>query len=94
MSRDFFADTVGAVHITGNLVRFDLTSLQPGEGQGRQEVSHRLIMPLEGFVSAFNLQEQVIRQLTQTGVLVDGRVFPDKPPARMPADNDGNEKDQ
>jgi hypothetical protein len=92
MSRDFFADTVGAVHVTGNLVRFDLTSLQPGEGQGRQEVTQRLIMPLEGFVSAFNLQEQVIRQLTQNGVLVDGRVFPASPTAPAAEDEDREEQ--
>lgn len=76
MSRDLFADAIGAVHITGNLVRFDLLSLQPGDGQGKQEMTQRLVMPLEGFVNAFNLQEQVIRQLTQNGVLVDGRIFP------------------
>ena len=79
MSRDVFTDAIGAVHITGNLVRFDLMSLQPGEGQGKQEMTQRLIMPLEAFVNAFNLQEQVIRQLTSNGVLVDGRVFPAAP---------------
>lgn len=76
MNRDLFADAIGAVHITGNLVRFDLVSLQPGDGQGKQEMTQRLVMPLEGFVNAFNLQEQIIRQLTQNGVLVDGRIFP------------------
>lgn len=76
MKSDLFADGIGAVHITGNLVRFDLMSLQPGDGQERQEITQRLVMPLEGFVNAFNLQEQVIRQLTKNGLLVDGRVFP------------------
>lgn len=81
MKQNIFADAIGAVHVTGNLVRFDLTSLQPGEGQDQQEITQRLIMPLEGFVNAFNLQEQVIRQLTRNGVLVDGRVFPAAAPA-------------
>lgn len=76
MKQNIFADGIGAVHITGNLVRFDLVVLQPGEEKGQPEITHRLILPLEGFVSAFNLQEQVIRQLTKNGVLVDGRVFP------------------
>ena len=86
MNRDVFADAIGAVHITGNLVRFDLMSLQPGEGQGKQELTQRLIMPLEAFVNAFNLQEQVIRQLTKNGVLVDGRVFPAAPEAEKEAE--------
>lgn len=76
MKSDLFADGIGSVHITGNLVRFDLMSLQPGDGQERQEFTQRLVMPLEGFVNAFNLQEQVIRQLAKNGLLVDGRVFP------------------
>ncbi|SHI91416.1 hypothetical protein [Propionispora hippei] len=79
MKQNVFADGIGAVHITGNLVRFDLAVKQPGEANGQLEVTHRLIMPLDGFVSAFNLQEQVIRQLTQNGVLVDGRSFPAQP---------------
>lgn len=76
MQRDIFADTIGAVHVTGNLVRLDLMNLQPGEGSGKKELAHRLIIPLEGFVQAFNLQEQVVRQLSQNGILVDGRSFP------------------
>ncbi len=76
MKRDLFTDGIGAIHITGNLVRFDLVALQPGGEQEKKEVTQRLIMPLEAFVDAFNLQEQVIRQLTKTGVLVDGRIFP------------------
>lgn len=76
MTQNIFADGIGAVHITGNLVRLDLVSQQPGEGKNQPEITHRLIMPLDGFVSAFNLQEQVVRQLTQNGVLIDGRSFP------------------
>ena len=89
MKQNIFADGIGAVHITGNLVRFDLVSVQPGEEKGSQEITHRLIMPLEGFVSAFNLQEQVIRQLTKNGVLVDGRFFSETPAVDKEAGQDG-----
>lgn len=82
MSREIFADTIGAIHVTGNLVRIDLMSFQPEDGQSpkqdpvKQMLTHRLIIPLEGFVGGFNLQEQVVRQLTKNGVLLDGRTLP------------------
>lgn len=72
---DLFADEIGAIHVTGNLVRLDFTAAQPGEEGGATKTTGRLVMPLEGFIKAFNLQEQLVRQLTQSDVLVDGRVF-------------------
>lgn len=79
MIRDLFTDAISSVHVTGNLVRFDLASLQPGEDGGKPAVTRRLVMPLESFVNAFNLQEQVIRQLTKNDLLIDGRIFPAAP---------------
>lgn len=73
MNREIFADAISAVHITGNLVRIDLMSLQPHlkskDGQPVYDISQRIIMPLEGFAKSFSIQERVIQQLIENGVL-------------------------
>jgi hypothetical protein len=73
MNREIFADAISAVHITGNMVRIDLMSLQPHmkskDGQPVYDISQRIIMPLEGFVQSFATQEKAVRQLIESGVL-------------------------
>ena len=73
MNREIFADGINAVHITGNMVRIDLMSLQPqlkkDNGQPVFDVSHRIVMPLEGFVQSLPILERTIAQLIQAGVL-------------------------
>lgn len=72
-----FADQIGSVHMKGNLVRFDLLATQSDDEETNElKLAGRLIMPLEGFIKAFNLQEELISQLTQNGVLMDGKVIP------------------
>jgi len=73
MNQEVFADGINAVHVTGNMVRIDLMTLQPHlkneQGQPIFDVSRRIIMPLEGFIQAFAVQENIIKQLFETGVL-------------------------
>lgn len=73
MNKELFADAVSAVHITGNIVRIDLMSLQPHlksqNGQPVFDVSQRLIMPLDGFVQSFAVMEKAINQMVEAGVL-------------------------
>lgn len=70
---NIFADGVSAVHVTGNMVRIDLMNLQPGvqaeNGGPVFQIEQRLILPLEGFVEAFKIQEQIIGQLINAGVI-------------------------
>lgn len=88
MVQDIYADGIGNVHVTGNMVRFDLISLQPNlksdNGQPVFDLNHRVIMPLEGFVQAFNLQETLVKQLLQSGVLKNQP----NPPVQMSAVQD------
>lgn len=71
--QEIFTDGISNIHLTGNLVRFDLISLQPqlkaDNGQPVFQFSHRMIMPLEAFIQAFGLQENLVNQLIQAGVL-------------------------
>ena len=73
MNREIFADGISAVHVTGNLVRIDLMTVQPQlkskDGQPVVEVNQRIVMPLEGFVQSLAVQDNIIKQLIEAGVL-------------------------
>ena len=73
MQQEIFADGISSIHITGNLVRIDLMTVQPhlksDNGQPVAEINKRIIMPLEGFVQSLPLQENIVKQLIEAGVL-------------------------
>ena len=73
MNREIFADGISAVHVTGNLVRIDLMTVQPQlkskDGQPVVEVNQRIIMPLEGFVQSLGVQDNIVKQRIEAGVL-------------------------
>lgn len=69
-----FADTLLNISITGNLVRLDLGTITPVQTQdSKQELratpTQQVVMPMEGFVRAFGMQEQIIKKLITDGVL-------------------------
>lgn len=73
MNQEIFADAISAVHVTGNMVRIDLMSLQPqlksDNGQPVFDISRRIIMPLDGFIKSIAVQEQVLQQLIAAGTV-------------------------
>ena len=73
MNKEIFADGISAIHITGNLVRIDLMTVQPhlksDNGQPVVEMNSRIIMPLEGFVQSLSVQDNIVKQLMDAGVL-------------------------
>lgn len=73
MNKELFADGISAVHVTGNLVRIDLMTMQPHlnseNGQPVVEINNRIIMPLEGFVQSLSVQDNIVKQLIEAGVL-------------------------
>ena len=71
---DIFADTFNGIAVTGNLIRIDLATLVPDSagGQGQQprfESRQRLIMPIDGFLRAFALSEDVMKKLLAAGIV-------------------------
>ena len=69
-----FADTLLNVSITGSLVRLDLGTMIPAknaEGKSglRATSTLQIVMPIEGFVRAFGMQEQIVKKLVADGVL-------------------------
>ena len=73
MNQEIYADAISAVHITGNMVRIDLMTQQPhlksDNGQPVFDISRRIIMPLDGFIQSFAVQEKILKQLIDAGVL-------------------------
>lgn len=69
-----FADTVLNITVTGPLVRLDLGTVIPSQTKdGKQELhatpTQQLVMPLEGFLRAFGMQETVVKKLVADGVI-------------------------
>lgn len=71
--KETYADMVSAVHVTGNMIRIDLMTMQPHlKSEGGEpvfELSGRVLLPLEGFVQGFRIQEAIVAQLLENGVL-------------------------
>lgn len=69
--QEIFADGIAKCHVIGGTVRFDLGSLQPTE-DGKNptlESNTRIVMPLQGFLSAMNIMQQMANKLVENGVL-------------------------
>lgn len=75
MKQALFADSIFNVTVTGNLVRIELgvAELGAANAEGKQEVklvqSQQIVMPLDGFVRAVGMQEEVVRRLIKDGVV-------------------------
>ncbi len=70
-TKEIFADGIGQIHFAGAMVRFDFVTLQPEE-EGKAPVpqsSIRIIMPPQGFLSAFDSMQKLIDKLLDAGVL-------------------------
>jgi hypothetical protein len=70
--QDYFADMIGNIAITGNLVRIDYMRLQGADQEKKQlkyELSHRLVMPIEGFLRSLEMMDKIRQKLIDDGVL-------------------------
>lgn len=70
--KEIFADTVDAVHFTGDMVRLDFGTVQPPEKEGGDPTikqSFRVIMPLQGLLSTAESMQNLINKLTDAGIL-------------------------
>ena len=69
--KEIFVDGIGRIHFAGGMVRFDFVTLQP-EQEGKAPIpasNLRIIMPPQGFLSAFHSMQQLIDKLVEAGVL-------------------------
>ncbi|MBF0143107.1 MAG: hypothetical protein HQL59_06570 [Magnetococcales bacterium] len=75
---DVFADMVKHIDFSGGLVRLELVSAYPEEKQSDSQIrlqrSGRLIMPLNGFLSTFQVMQDLIDQLVKSGIVQKNQV--------------------
>ncbi len=73
MNQDIFVDGISNINVTGNIVRIDLAALQTQlknqNGQPVFATSQRIVIPLDGFLQGIALQQNIVQQLIQAGVL-------------------------
>ena len=72
-SREVFADGIGDISLSNGMVRIDLISLsaQQKEEDGKPvfEFKQRIVLPAEGFLRSFHIQERWIQQLVDEGII-------------------------
>ena len=90
MTNEVFADGIGRIDFAAGVVRFELVSVEPGEGgQNRLEARQRVIMPLEGFLATLGTMSNLVNKLVEAGVL---RQNPTAAAAAGPAETKGKGK--
>ena len=80
--KEIFADGIGQIHFAGGMVRYDFVSLRPGAEAPASEAVVRVVMPPQGFLSAFGSMQQLIDKLVDAGVLKKNE---EPAPAAVPA---------
>lgn len=74
MAEQIFADIISGIAVTGNLVRIDYATLateQPSDQKAprRFTATHRVVVPLEGFLRGLGAQQEVVQKLVDAGVI-------------------------
>ncbi|MGI5832469.1 MAG: hypothetical protein ACOX6D_08070 [Thermoguttaceae bacterium] len=71
MKQEIYADGIGQIHFAGGMVRYDFMTLQPNPDGAAPtpEFNERIIMPPQGFLTAFNSMQRLIDKLVEAGVL-------------------------
>ena len=68
-TRDFFADGIGEITLSGGMVRMDLVTLvgsqNDPDNKPRLELSKRIVMPPDGFLRSFSAMENLVKQLIE-----------------------------
>jgi hypothetical protein len=81
-----FADRVGTINITGGLARIDFLSLQNlnvEKNEASFELSHRLVMPLDGLMQLAENLNRLREELAKQGAT------PAQPPTSVEATKSG-----
>ena len=72
-SKNFFADGIGEITLSGGMVRMDLVTLVGSQNnpddKPRLELSRRIVMPPDGFLRSFSAMENLVKQLIDAGLV-------------------------
>ncbi|CAK0762113.1 hypothetical protein WCLP8_3410002 [uncultured Gammaproteobacteria bacterium] len=71
MATEVFADTVGRAEFAAGMIRIELASIEPGEegAAASMVVRQRVIMPIDGFLSALGTLNGLAEKLAEAGVI-------------------------
>ena len=73
MEDQVYADDVGAITVSGPIVRFDLmiqsASEKDGQGKPKLVVQQRVIMPIDAFLRATQKMQGSVQDLVKKGVI-------------------------
>lgn len=73
MSDELFADGIGNIAISGMVIRFDLMALdrskQDDQNRPQLAVRQHVVMPIDGFLRAFQTLAGAVAKLEEAGVI-------------------------
>ena len=73
MHEEIYADGIGEITTSGNVVRIDLVSLSPTERDANNKPKavfrQRIVMPLDGFANSAELMRSALRGLIESGAV-------------------------
>jgi hypothetical protein len=73
MHEEIYADGVGEITVTGNIVRIDFVSLSPTQRDDNNKPKtvfrQRVVMPTEAFANTTELMKNVLRGLIESGAI-------------------------
>ncbi len=73
MSEEVFVDGLSEITVTGSTVRMDLVTMsiteRKADGEPKLVFKQRIIMPIDSFMNALDLMDNVGRELVQSGAV-------------------------
>ena len=73
MTDQIYSDDVGAITVSGPIVRFDLmiqsATEKDAQGKPKLVVSHRVIMPIDAFLRTATRMQSSVQDLVKKGVI-------------------------
>lgn len=73
--QDYFADTIGNITVIAGTVRIEFVRIANIDSETKQPVyesSHRIVMPIQGFVQSCERQAALKRKLEEAGLASTG----------------------
>ncbi|QUS35688.1 hypothetical protein [Falsirhodobacter algicola] len=85
MHDELYADGIGEITVSGQIVRIDLVSLSPSErdanGQPKPVFRQRVVMSVESFANSVELMQKALNGLTEAGAVRRMQPPTEVPPA-------------
>jgi hypothetical protein len=71
--KERYVDGIGKIHFVGQMIRFDLFSFVPSEGDNEEKpepkLVERLVMSPNGFLASYEAMVNMVNKLTEAGIL-------------------------